>query len=203
MVTNANLNFKSDLIPLKLDKVKFIVIHHIAADFATPGQIHDWHLSNGWAGAGYNEYIRKDGTVYIMRGDNIGAQCQGFNSCSYGISLEGNYDISSDCPDAQYQALLDRIRFNLSRFPKNCVVVPHRELYQTSCPGKLFPMTKLLSDINIGSDVLKQALDTLVRNGVMKSPEYWYQTAIPDSLCKGEYVRQLLINFATYVNSKG
>jgi hypothetical protein len=142
-------------IPLNPDNVKFLVVHHPEAVTATPDEINDWHLANGWkGGAGYNEYIRKDGTVYIMRGDRIGAQCQGFNSISYGICCEGNYDITQEMSTVQYQSLMERVKFNLSRFPKNCVVVPHKQLNATECPGKYFPMLQLLSDIS-AKEVIK------------------------------------------------
>ena len=199
-IIHTTFQYIQPLIPLKLDKTKFIVVHHIDADTATPEDIHQWHLGFGWAGFGYNEYIRKDGTVYIGRGDNIGAQCQGFNSCSYGIALEGNFDTTGHVPDAQWQALLARIQFHLARFPKNCVVVPHRELVDTSCPGQLFPFSQLLSAINAPSDTFKSVLNTLVNEGIINSPGYWTQAENTGSLLKGEYVKILLTNMAKFIN---
>lgn len=147
-VVNAGLNYNNRLVPLDLNKVKSILIHHLEAKTATPEQIHQWHLDNGWAGAGYNEYIRKDGTVYIMRGDHIGAQCANYNSSSYGIAVEGSYDIEKDIPQAQYDSLLERVKYHKGRLPNDVDVSPHSKYFPTSCPGRNFPMTKLLEDIN-------------------------------------------------------
>lgn len=145
------LKFKNPLIPLDLNNVQYIVIHHAKAKTASPEDIHKWHLENGWSGAGYNEYIRKDGSVHIMRGDNIGAHCEGYNSKSYGICLEGDYDVE-EIPAIQLQALIKRIKFNQARM-KNATVVPHKKLVPTVCPGNKFPWERLI--IGITMPILK------------------------------------------------
>ncbi len=146
------LQYKNPLTPLLPNNVAYIVIHHPAAVTASPQIIHKWHLNNGWSGAGYNEYIRKDGTVTIMRGDNVGAHCadnkRNYNNISYGICCEGNYDIEKDMPQVQYDVLLQRIRVNQAKY-KNATIVPHRQLTTTSCPGKNFPWEKLMLDITL------------------------------------------------------
>lgn len=199
IVVKPNIKFKNELIPLKIDKVRFIVVHHIEADNATVEDIHKWHLDNGWAGIGYNEYIRKDGTCYICRGDNIGAQCEGFNSCSYGIAVEGNYNKAGEVPKIQYDALVDRIKVNMTRFPKDCVCVPHHQLCNTECPGIYFPMLKLLTDIVTPTNGFKDALDNLVKAGIVKTSDYWFNTAKKNSTCNGEYVNILIENMARYI----
>ena len=74
----TNFKYAKPLIPLDKDKVDIIFIHHTASKTATPEQIHEWHQK--FRGFGYNEYIRKDGKVYIGRGDHIGAQTANHNS---------------------------------------------------------------------------------------------------------------------------
>jgi hypothetical protein len=100
-VKKANITFKNSLLPLIPQNVQNIIIHHIASIKATPEQIHQWHLANGWSGAGYNEYITKDGNVHILRGDNVGAHCadnkNNYNPISYGIACEGDYDKEKQC----------------------------------------------------------------------------------------------------------
>jgi len=145
-IKQANLTYKNALLKLNLDLVKFLVVHHIEADNATPLDIHNWHLGNGWSGAGYNEYIRKDGTVYIMRGDKIGAHAIGCNSSSYGIALEGNYQHNSDVPKEQYNALIERLKFHKARM-KDPTIVPHSALNSTDCPGIQFPIGRVISDV--------------------------------------------------------
>jgi N-acetylmuramoyl-L-alanine amidase len=138
------LKYAKPLIPLNLDKVKYITLHHIEALSATPQDIHKWHLENGWSGAGYNEYIRKDGTVYILRGDYIGAHSHNNNSTSYGIACEGNYDKELTMPRLQLESLVARIQYNRPRFPNYEYTIPHREKNATQCPGQHFPIQEVL-----------------------------------------------------------
>ena len=152
-VINANLRYIYRLIPLDLNQVKSILIHHLEARTATPQQIHQWHLANGWSGAGYNEYIRKDGTVYIMRGDHIGVHCANYNGSSYGIACEGSYNIEREMSQAQYNSLIERIKYHKNRLPNNVDVSPHSKYFPTSCPGRYFPMNKLLVDLTKKSEI--------------------------------------------------
>jgi hypothetical protein len=201
----CDLKFDEPLTPLELDKMKFIVVHHIKAIKATPEEIHKWHLENGWAGAGYNEYITKQGNTYIMRGDHVGAHCEGYNHCSYGIAVEGNYETESMMPPVQYEALVERIRFNLRRFPKNCTVIPHRELGRTSCPGKYFPIAKLLSDVSHDPNTIDvefvDNLKYLQSYGKIKSPEYWIAHCVAGGQCNGLFVKILLNEFANVLKN--
>ena len=137
MVINNKLNYKSALKPL--DTVKYIVLHHTGTTTASANQIHDWHLKRGFNGAGYNEYIYKNGDVYIMRGDHQGAQCRGYNSVSYGICCEGNYNIERNMTKSQYSTLLNRISLAKKKFP-GAKIVGHKNLVSTTCPGKYFPI---------------------------------------------------------------
>jgi len=146
------LEWLGHLTPLDLTQVQHIVLHHIYATTATPEEIHQWHLEQGndpdspmyrCIGFGYNEYIRKDGTVYIGRGDNQGAQCYGLNQITYGIACEGNYEVEQTMPQAQLDSLIARIQFNKKRFGKFESVEPHYRFSETSCPGKYFPMEKI------------------------------------------------------------
>lgn len=148
-VINTNLRYRNNLIPLNLAKVGLVFLHHITATTATPQQIHQWHLDNGWNGFGYNEYIKKDGTVYIGRGDHIGAHVHGYNSKSYGIAVEGNYEVEKDMPQAQFNSLIDRIKHHKHRLPKGDLikVLPHDTFSKTACPGKHFPMLQIYESL--------------------------------------------------------
>lgn len=155
-VINTNLKFVKQLETLDKSNVSFIVVHHIQAKHATVEDLHSWHLANGWAGIGYNEYITKDGNVYIGRGDNVGAHCadekRNWNPVSYGISLEGDYNTEQQVPDVQFKSLLERLKYHQGRF-RNAVIVPHRKLTSTECPGQYFPWTQML--IAITEPVIK------------------------------------------------
>jgi len=147
-IIKTNFEYNPPLRPLDLDAVNYIIIHHLGASTATPEDINQWHKENGWSGFGYNEYIKKDGTVYIGRGDNVGAQCLGYNEVSYGIACEGDYDKEKDMPQAQFLALVKRIQDNIPRFKNFKCVVPHKQFTETECPGKYFPLTEVLSVLN-------------------------------------------------------
>lgn len=180
-------------IPLVLSEVKYIILHHPEALFASYESINQWHLQNGWQGGiGYNEYIRKDGTVFIGRGDNIGAQCAGMNSVSYGICCEGNYDVETEMPEVQKLALIERIQANRRRFPNYLCTVPHSKFASTSCPGKNFPTAEILKRSEVINLNLEDALAFFVIKGVMKEADRW-RTA-----CKIVYfLEPLFINIAT------
>jgi N-acetyl-anhydromuramyl-L-alanine amidase AmpD len=152
----SNLKWSGELTPLSPLSVENIIIHHIEATKASIFDIHQWHLSNGWLGCGYNEYIRKDGTVYIGRGDNQGAHCYGYNENSYGIACEGNYDVEKSMPIAQYQSLVERIKYHRSRFKNLKKIGGHREFLVTACPGRYFPLDKVKTAINTNMPVLRQ-----------------------------------------------
>lgn len=195
-VIKTNFIYRKPLVPLNLSKVLFIIIHHPAALRADPEQIHQWHLQrdNGtWAGFGYNEYIRKDGTVYIGRGDNIGAQCADMNSKSYGICCEGNYDVEKDMPLEQFKSLCERLKFHRLRLPNLKEISPHKRFCATTCPGKYFPFQKVIAELE-NSNEFENALKVWQSKGDMTSPDYWKENAVPGGLCKGEFVRKLIIN---------
>lgn len=197
-VVNANLKFKNRLKTLDLNRVKYIVLHHLEAVVATPEQIHQWHLDRGWSGAGYNEYIRKDGTVYILRGDHIGAQTKNHNSISYGIACEGDYDLKDKTmPKKQFEALVERLKYNASRFQNLEKIVGHRELVQTNCPGIYFPIEEILKVYEgKGQDDFEKVLQILVCKNVINTPEYWKAHAGPGMQCDGMYVRTILERIA-------
>jgi N-acetylmuramoyl-L-alanine amidase len=151
-VIQTNFNYRSKLIPLDPNKMEYIFIHHPAWSIATPEMIHLDVLNDpakvSWAGFPYNEYIRKDGTVYVGRGDHIGAQVGGFNSKSYGISCEGNYDVEKVMPDAQFKSLVTRVLYHMYRFPKTLTVLPHHAMQAgNSCPGRFFPLLEMYKSL--------------------------------------------------------
>lgn len=192
-ITNK-LNWTKPLIPLDLNKVIYIVIHHPESTTATPEQIHEWHLANGWSGFGYNEYIKKDGTVYIGRGDNIGAQCLNYNSKSYGICCEGDYSKETFMPQVQFDVLVERIKYNKARFPNYVATKKHSELCDTACPGTNFPFNAVMEWVSRSELTVEQAIDKLHQKGIVSSPDYWLANAREGKICNGAYVNTLIRN---------
>ena len=147
-VLNFPISQTRNWIPLVPNKIKFIVVHHAKARHATPEDINKWHLvDNKWSGGfGYNEYIRKDGTVYIGRGDNVGAQCAGYNSVSYGICCEGDFSVEPEMTDAQFKSLVERVAYHMDRF-EDVRLMKHSQLYSTTCPAQNFPWKELVDEV--------------------------------------------------------
>ncbi len=82
-------------------KIDLIVIHCSATRkdrSLTPDDLETMHRRRGFNGTGYHYYIRKDGTVHLIRPiDRIGAHARGFNAQSIGICYEGGLDCRG-CP---------------------------------------------------------------------------------------------------------
>lgn len=126
--------------------IKYIFLHHAAAKECTPDQIHQWHLNNGWAGIGYNYFIRKDGTIYTGRTElQCGAHTSGYNTSGMGICCEGNFEIET-MPAAQKKALIDLL-WDLQRRYGKLPIKAHRDVNATACPGKNFPMAEILAAV--------------------------------------------------------
>ena len=171
-IVQTNFQYRNPLTPLNLSNIQYIVVHHAEAVTASPEEIHKWHLNNGWSGFGYNEYIRKDGTVYIGRGDNVGAQCLGYNSISYGICCEGNYDVENIMPKEQQASLVERLKYHKQRLANLKKIVGHRDLYATDCPGNYFPFGPVMAALQNPpvqqQHWAKQDNDELMAAGILK-----------------------------------
>lgn len=161
-----------------------IVIHHAAADSATPEGIHAYHLSQGWAGIGYHLYIRKNGEVH--RGRPIwasGAQVMNHNYHTLGVCCEGNYHVKGAVmPRAQMDALHEAIRYCKGLYP-SAVVKFHRDYGGSVCPGDYFPYAEALNYETAGETAEREEADMNeaevrkivqdVLNGVDTKPSEW------------------------------
>lgn len=126
--------------------IKYIILHHAAAEICTADDIHRWHLKNGWAGMGYNFFIRKDGTIYTGREElQCGAHTEYYNTSGMGICCEGNYMVET-MPAVQKEALIELIKDIRNRYG-NLPIKGHRDLNATSCPGNNFPMTEIIATV--------------------------------------------------------
>lgn len=138
-IKKYNLHF-TELI--KRDRTDLIVIHHTgnpSDDDLSAEQIHASHQAQGWAGIGYHYVIRKDGTIERGRPESyIGAHAIGHNSNSIGIHVCGNFEVGEPT-EARLNTLPMLIADICKRYgliaAKN-VVVGHRDLDNTACPGK-------------------------------------------------------------------
>ena len=129
-------------------RTTLLVLHHEAGSGSTAQQIHNYHrYTNGWAGIAYHYYVRKDGTIYRGRPENmIGGHCLGYNSTSIGICFEGNFE-NEQMGQAQINAGWELISDILRRYP-GISVRRHKDLNQTACPGRNFPFNILTGQYN-------------------------------------------------------
>lgn len=134
-----NLQF-TDLTPR--DDTSRIVIHHTGNptdDDLSAEQIHASHQAQGWAGIGYHFVIRKDGSIELGRPDwSIGAHAYGFNSDSIGVHVCGNFE-QAEPTKAQLDILpmlIADICDAYGLIAAADIVVGHRDLMATACPGE-------------------------------------------------------------------
>lgn len=121
-----------------------IILHHAEATSCTPEQIHQWHLANGWSGAGYHFLVRKSGEVYRLRPeDKVGAHASGANSDSIGICFEGRYQ-SETMPQAQIDAGRELVAHLKGKYGVS-KVLRHKDVCSTDCPGANFPFDAIAS----------------------------------------------------------
>lgn len=117
-------------------KINNIVIHCSATkanQSYTVAQMTKDHKARGFNSAGYNYYIRRDGTVIQLRPiDTIPAQVAGHNSDAIGICYEGGMSAAGKMEDnrtpSQKSALIGLIK-QLKKIPEvaKAKVLGHRD----------------------------------------------------------------------------
>lgn len=123
-----------------------LVYHHAAIKNISPEDINNLHKNKGWRGIGYHYYIRKDGTIYKGREDQAeGSHVKGYNKKSIGVCLEGDFE-EEYLTEEQREALKKLsvyicIKHNIKD------ILPHKELGNTLCPGKNFPLEEIKNDV--------------------------------------------------------
>lgn len=139
-IIDAGLEFKS---LTNRSRTDMCILHHTACSVASPEDIHRWHLANGWSGAGYNLYVRKDGTVYELRPiECVGAHAQGYNSISVGVCFEGNFE-EEEMTAEQVESgkeVCNYVRGLYGDIP----FYGHRDVNSTSCPGSNFQFDEIV-----------------------------------------------------------
>ena len=147
MINIIKHNWNWRFAPRKRTETKYFVLHHAAAETASPEQIHNWHLQRDgetWAGIGYNFYVRKNGEIHEGRPiDAAGGHTLNYNSTTLGICFEGNYDKEMVMPLAQLNAGKALLKYLHCIYPSASIKC-HRDLNSTACPGKFFPLGEIL-----------------------------------------------------------
>lgn len=140
-IIETNLKFKS---MSKRQSTDRLILHHSACSNCTAEQIHQWHLNNGWEGAGYHFLVRKDGNVYRLRPEEyIGAHAYGSNYNSIGICAEGNFE-NETMPEAQKNSLIELVSYLKGKYGIS-KVLKHSDVNNTACPGKNYPFDEIVN----------------------------------------------------------
>lgn len=114
-----------------------IILHHAAGNGSVES-VHNYHKSLGWSGIGYHYYVRKDGSIYRGRPEEmVGGHTSGYNYCSIGVCAEGNFETES-MSDAQREAIRALVLDIRTRYP-DTQTIRHKDVAATACPGKNYP----------------------------------------------------------------
>lgn len=139
-----------------------IILHHAAAKTCTAQQIHSWHLANGWAGIGYHFFVRKDGSIYRGRPEDVlGAHAGSNNYDSIGVCFEGSFD-KEQMPAVQRQAGAELVAYLKQKYGIR-KVQKHSDVNATGCPGTHFPFGAIAYGREPESDVQAVELNMKVR----------------------------------------
>jgi len=146
-ILDAGLKFKGNL--QKRNRTDYIILHHSASSKASVEDIHNYHQKGrGWIGIGYNFYVRKDGSIYRGRPEDVvGAHTTGYNDESIGICAEGNFE-KETMPEAQKRAIIELLRELKKRYP-NAQIKRHKDFAATACPGKNYPFEEIVKEVEI------------------------------------------------------
>lgn len=143
-IIDANLQFNSNITKRSLDKIKRIILHHSGVTVLQSVEvIHNYHKNtNGWAGIGYHFYVRKDGSIYKGRDvEYVGAHASGSNSDSIGICCEGDFE-QEEMNETQKNSLKELVIYLKDKYNIS-TVQGHKEVCNTDCPGKNFPLDEM------------------------------------------------------------
>lgn len=159
-IIKTNLNFKA-MTKRGLSDITKILLHHAEASICTAEDIHRWHLNKGWAGAGYNYLVRKDGKIYELRDiEYVPAAAYGSNTCSINICAEGKY-MTEDMPEVQKEALKWLVA-ELKKKYNITIVQKHKDVCATFCPGDRYPFTEIVNaEIKPAIDEKKERIKEL------------------------------------------
>lgn len=133
-LSNDEMRFNNKgLARRNVNDIRIIILHHRGGQ-GDVQSIHAQHLKQGWAGIGYNYYIRFSGKIYQGRPiEFIPSHCSGNNSKSIGICLEGDFR-KQQPTKLQMESLRQLVEMLKEKYPNINKVLNHRDLYATQCP---------------------------------------------------------------------
>lgn len=143
-IIETNLSFNSNMSERKTTKRG--IFHNSGTTVRQAVDIiHNYHKNTrGYAGIGYHFYIRRDGSIYRGRPENMqGAHAYGANSDSIGICFEGNLN-EEYLTKEQIEAGRCLVSYLKGKYG-NIEFTEHRKVCNTSCPGKNFNIEEIVT----------------------------------------------------------
>lgn len=207
-IIETNLSFKS---MSNRSHTTRIILHHAAAKSCTAEQIHQWHLNNGWSGAGYHFLVRKDGNIYRLRPENkVGAHASGSNSDSLGVCFEGDF-MSETMGDTQKNAGAELVSYLKSKYGIS-TVKRHKDVCATDCPGTNFPFNEIANNGTSTSATTSGGYNDLAIDGKagVKTIKRWQEVMgckVCDGIISNQFIaykpilRGIMNNAIEYVNN--
>lgn len=134
VLPEGDLKFNKQLLQRrKIDDIRIIILHHRGGQ-GNIQSIHAQHLKQGWAGIGYNYYIRFSGAIQQGRPiEFVPSHCVGNNGKSIGICLEGDFR-KQQPTKLQMESLRQLVAYLKGKHPNINKVLNHNDLYATQCP---------------------------------------------------------------------
>ena len=185
---------------LDLSEVDSIALHHMAHMTANIFDVTGWHIDdNKWSWIGYSYFITTNGEIFEARGlKYLPAGVKDHNSHIISIGFQGDYNLKFMNYE-QMKAGIDLIRYLKEKLPNIKVVAGHNHWNDTSCPGKNFPMDRILKDVNTMNKSIdpnfKKCVDLVTKEIGLNSPDFWYKIQTnPDEFMRGlkpEYIQRL------------
>lgn len=163
--------------------VTHLIIHHAAVSECTAQDIHRLHLAKGWRGIGYHYFISKAGGIYRGRPENmIGGHAEGYNNNGIGVCFEGNFEIE-EMAEEQAQAGAELVSNIASRY-SDIIIIRHKEVNATACPGKNFPFEKIKEGF-MSYEKFKSYMEQYNAELAEKEPSEWSAEARKWAECEG------------------
>ncbi|GAF66933.1 N-acetylmuramoyl-L-alanine amidase [Bacillus sp. TS-2] len=201
LIKKAGLKFNGSLTPINKNSITKQVQYHMAHKTWDVNQVHEYHLNgNKWSGIGYNWWITFDGTKYEGRAWNVGAHTIGHNSTTLGIGYQGDFTTQA-MTEAQVIAGAALNAWLMTQCPNVksvSVIVGHKDLTLTACPGKNFRMQDLKNTIN---QLKQESKPTPSKTGVVQTEKPKPQAPTGDSFIR--QVQQWIVNYGYRISIDG
>jgi len=127
--------------------------------------VHNFHRNtNGWLGIAYNFFCTFNGEIIQGRGFNEGAGVLGQNHHTIHIGCQGDFEKQVPTEN-QIKSVIELCKYIQKEIPNAKQVVGHSFFGGSSCPGKNFPMQRVVNAVNNNTQTPQTTTSTLLRKG--------------------------------------